>query len=135
MASGALSSVGMRPARRSVMLPWASSVQKLQRTATSLRPELEADAGGLQRPAADQVLDRVVAEQAQVSRPAAGGDARPIGYMLPWTPVLAKASRLGVLAASSSVGPPGSIGRPPSPSATSITIFDLLGVFSSRTSC
>ena len=38
-------------------------------------PELEADAGGLQRPAADQVLHRIVAEQAQVSRSAAGGDA------------------------------------------------------------
>ena len=35
MASGALSSVEMRPARRSLMLPAASSVQKLQRMATS----------------------------------------------------------------------------------------------------
>ena len=41
-----------------------------------LRPQLEADAGGLQRPAADQVLDRIVAEQAQVAGSAAGGDAR-----------------------------------------------------------
>ena len=33
------------------------------------------------------------------------------------------ASRCGVDAASSSVGPPGSIGKPPRPSATSSTIF------------
>ena len=55
--------------------------------------------------------------------------------MLPSTPAFAKASRFGVLAASSSVGPPGSIGRPPSPSATSITIFELFWIFNSRTSC
>ena len=36
IASGALSSLAMRPARRSVMLPPASSVQKLPRAATSL---------------------------------------------------------------------------------------------------
>ena len=41
-----------------------------------LRPHLEADAGGLQHPAADQVFYRIVAEKAQVSRSAAGGDAR-----------------------------------------------------------
>ena len=41
MASGALSSLGMRPARRSEMLPSASSVQKLQRMATSFGPSLK----------------------------------------------------------------------------------------------
>ena len=41
MASGPLSSLGMRPARRSEMLPAASSVQKLQRMATSFGPTLK----------------------------------------------------------------------------------------------
>ena len=34
--------------------------------------ELEADAGGLQRPAGDEVLDRVVAEESNVGRSGAG---------------------------------------------------------------
>ena len=37
--------------------------------------ELEADAGGFERAAADEVLQRVVAEQAEVAGPAAGADA------------------------------------------------------------
>ena len=74
-ASGALSSVGMRPARRSLMLPAASSVQKLARIATSPSCRCEADAGGFERAAADHVLQRVVAEQAQVPGAAAGADA------------------------------------------------------------
>ena len=65
MASGALSSLGMRPARRSLILPAASSVQKLPRAATSPGCMCKADAGRFQRPAADQVLERIVAEQAQ----------------------------------------------------------------------
>lgn len=40
------------------------------------RSQLEADAGGLQGAAADQVLDRVIAEEGQVSGTAAGGDTR-----------------------------------------------------------
>ena len=67
--------VGMRPARRSVMLPLASTVQKLARIATSPSCKLEADAGRLQRAAADQVLQRIVAEQAEMPRTAAGADA------------------------------------------------------------
>ena len=51
----------------------------------------------------------------------------------PWTPCLARASRLGVLAASNSVGPPGSTGNPPRPSATSITILLSFFSFNSRT--
>ena len=38
--------------------------------------QVEADAGRLECPAADQVLERIVAEQAQVPRAAAGADAR-----------------------------------------------------------
>ena len=37
--------------------------------------EREADAGGFERTAADEVLDRVVAEQAEMARAAAGADA------------------------------------------------------------
>ena len=48
--------------------------------------QLEADAGGLERTAADQVLDRVVAEEAQVARSAAGRDAGKTGMLLPQTP-------------------------------------------------
>ena len=76
MASGALSSLGMRPARRSEMLPARVERAEIAADGHVLRPQLEADAGGLQRPAADQMFYRVVAEKAQVSRPAAGGDAR-----------------------------------------------------------
>ncbi len=57
------------------MLPSASSVQKLPRIATSPSCKFEPDAGRLQRAAADQVLQRVVAEQAEVARAAAGADA------------------------------------------------------------
>ena len=133
MASSLLSSLAMRPARRSLMFPAASSVQKLPRIATSCGPELEADAGRLQRPAADDVFQRIVAEQAQMPRPAAGRDARlDRNAASPSTPRAASASRFGVRAVSSSVIPPGSSGRPPSPSATSITIFELPGCFNSR---
>ena len=58
-------------------------MQKLQRMATSFGPELEADAGGFQRPAADQVLERIVAEQAQVPGPLPGVMPGAMGYMLP----------------------------------------------------
>ncbi len=57
------------------------------------------------------------------------------GIEPPSVPALAKASRLGVLADSNSVKPPGSIGRPPSPSATRSTILELFWTLSSRTSC
>ena len=38
--------------------------------------QLEADARRLERAAADAILERIVAEQPQVPRPAAGRDAR-----------------------------------------------------------
>ena len=75
MASGALSSVGMRPARRSLILPAASSVQKLPRAATSPGCMAKPMPVASKRPAADEVFERVVAKQAQVARPAAGSDA------------------------------------------------------------
>ena len=56
------------------------------------------------------------------------------GMLLPQTPRLARASKLGVLAASNSVGPPGCWGSPPRPSATSMTIFELFFVWSWRVS-
>ena len=58
-----------------------------------------------------------------------------MGIELPKVPIFAKASRLGFLAASSSVGPPGSSGRPPRPSATRSTILESFFIFSSRTNC
>ena len=75
IASGALSSDGIRPARRSVMLPLASSVQKLRADGDVAVFELETDAGGFERAAADHVLQRVVAEEAEMAGAAAGADA------------------------------------------------------------
>ena len=62
-----------------------------------LRPQLEAHAGGLQGPAADQVLDRVVAEQGQVSGPAAGGNARGDGIHASLDPVFCQGVQIGGL--------------------------------------
>ena len=74
-SSSADFSVAMRPARRSVIRPAASTVQKLPRAATSSGCSVEADAERLQHAAADLVRERVVAEEGQVRRPAARGDA------------------------------------------------------------
>ncbi len=71
----AASSVGSRPARRSVMTPSASRVQKLHPGGHVARLELEADAGRRQGAAADLVGERVVAEQAEVAGARPGGDA------------------------------------------------------------
>ena len=97
MASGALSSLGMRPARRSVMLPCGVERAEVAADGHVLRPQLEADAGGLQGPAADQVLDRIVAEQAQVSGPAAGGNARGDGIHASLDPVFCQGVQIGGL--------------------------------------
>src|SRR4051794_18223999 len=56
------------------------------------------------------------------------------GMLPPCTPIFASASRLGVCAVSNSVLPPGDIGRPPKPSATSMTILLLFFVCNSRVS-
>ena len=70
--------------------------------------QFEPDAGGLQRPAADHVFQRIVAEQAQMARPAARRDAgERSGCCDPSTPRVASASRFGVRAVSNSVLPPG----------------------------
>src|SRR5512139_402530 len=56
----------------------------------------------------------------------------PSGTESPRAEEAASASRLGVRAVSSSVLPPGSRGRPPSPSMTSMTILVWAWVLSSR---
>ena len=68
-------SLGMRPARRSVTMPSAPSVQKFARRDVA-GLELHAGAERLEHAAADGGLDRVVAEEAEVSRAAARRDAR-----------------------------------------------------------
>ena len=68
MASGALSSLAIRPARRSVMLPCGVERAEVAADRDVARLELEADAGRLERAAADDVLERIVAEQAEVAR-------------------------------------------------------------------
>ena len=75
IASGALSSVGMRPARRSVMLPLGVERAEVGADGDVAVLEFEADAGGFEGAAADHVLQRVVAEQAEVAGAAAGADA------------------------------------------------------------
>ena len=67
-------SVGMRPARRSVTRPSASIVQKLPRIATSFGPTSTPMPERLEHAAADVVLERVVAEQAEVPGARAGRD-------------------------------------------------------------
>ena len=89
-----------------------------------VRAEFETDAGGFQRAAADDEFQRIVAEEAEVAGAAAGSDAGFNRDAAAGDAALARASRLGVLAASSSVGPPGSIGRPPRPSETRRTILE-----------
>ena len=116
------------------MMPF-SRVTKLPRTATSLVADLEVDPERLQDAAADAVFERVVPEEAQVPGPAARRDARQDRQAQTADALAqAQASRLGVRAVSSSVFPPGCSGSPPSPSATSRTIFESLVSRSSATS-
>lgn len=93
-------------------------------------PEIEIDPERLEHAAADAVAERIVAEQPEVTRAAARVIPGATGIERPQTPRATRASRLGVAAASSSVGPPGASGRPPSPSATSSTILESLGTAS-----
>ena len=80
--------------------------------------EMEADAGRLQRPAADQVLDRIVAEQAQVAGPAAGADAgKHRNAAAEDADFRQRVEVAACWPSSSSVLPPGCCGRPPRPSA------------------
>ena len=65
-------SVLMRPARRSVMRPWPSTVQKFPRAATSPAAQGELDAQRLEDASADLVLEGIVAEEAEVAGPAPG---------------------------------------------------------------
>ena len=117
------------PARRSMMAPAASSVQKLPRAATSDWPELEPDAGGFQYAPPDLVAQRVVAEERQVAGAAAGRDAGANGHRQPHLGALcARRSRLGMSAASSSLRSVCWRASPPSPSTTQRTIFVWRGV-------
>ena len=75
MASGALSSLGMRPARRSEMFPCGVDRAEVGADGDVAVLQFEADAGGFEGAAADHVLQRVVAEEAEVAGAAAGADA------------------------------------------------------------
>ena len=68
------SSVGMRPARRSATSP-SLTVAKLPRATRSFRPTSTPGAQGLEDAPAELVLERIVAEEGQVGRPAARRDA------------------------------------------------------------
>ena len=63
-ASGALSSLAMRPARRSLILPAAVERAIVAADGDVVRAELETDARRFERTAADHELQRIVAEQA-----------------------------------------------------------------------
>ncbi len=75
-ASRIHSSVLMRPARRSVMMPSASALAKLPRAAMSFGPRSETDAQRLQHTTPDLIVHRIVAEEAEVGRAAARLDPR-----------------------------------------------------------
>ena len=64
-------SVAMRPARRSVIAPRASTVQKLPARGHVARPQLEVDAERLEHAAAHRIAQGIVAEEAEVAGPAA----------------------------------------------------------------
>ena len=66
---------GMRPARRSVIAPEASSVHRLPRAATSPGRSSKSRPAALERAPPELELLGVVAEQAEVAGARAGGDA------------------------------------------------------------
>ncbi len=66
----------MRPARRSVILPFSSTVQKLPRMAMSCFVEREVNPQGFQDTASDHIFQRIVAKECQVSRAAARAESR-----------------------------------------------------------
>jgi hypothetical protein len=72
--SSSQTSVAMRPARRSVTIPFASSVQN-SRARDVARLQLNAQAERLDDAATDLKFQRVIAEQTEMARPAAGRDA------------------------------------------------------------
>ena len=135
IASGALSSAG--DAAGAAIGDVAGGVERAEVAADGdvAFVQLEADAGGFERAAADQVLERIVAEEAEVAGAAAGADAgQDRDAAAADAAGLASASRFGVLAVSSSVRPPGSCGKPPRPSATYMTILVSFLTWSSRVS-
>ena len=98
-------------------------------------PKLEANSRRLERPAADHVLQRVIPEQRQMSGAAAWRDAGLDRNAEPRHAATRQhIEARAYCAASSSVSPPDSNGKPPSPSATTMTIFELLRVCRLRVS-
>ena len=75
-------------------------------------------------PAADQVLDRIVAEQAQVSRPAAGRDARGDRIHASLDAVFCQGVQIGGLGGLQFRRSARLDRQSAQPSATSITIFE-----------
>ena len=117
-------SVAMRPARRSVILPGASTVQKFPRAATS-SADFDPDPERLQHAAADVELQRIVAEQAEVARARAGGDAVSDRMHLPEAAFGREPVQVGGLRGFQFGRSARATGRPPRPSITRSTIFVL----------
>ena len=105
-SSAVASSVEIWPAVKSRIV-WSSTVTRLQRIAQSLGPSWIALRRGFQRGPAGEVLQRVVAQQAQIGHVRAGRQTKPArDSPAPRRPRAAKASMAGVWAASSGVLPP-----------------------------
>ena len=103
-----------------------SSVQKLPARRDVVGLQVEVDAQSLEHAAADGVAQRVVAEQRQVPGAAPRRDAGPTGTVRPHALSAARRSSWGIFAASSSLRPVSGCGRPPRPSTTARTIFELI---------
>jgi hypothetical protein len=102
-----LSSVGRRPARRSLSNPFSSIVQKMPRAGDCHQGRPQNQRRGFQYAAPDFVLDRVVSKECQVARTASHGDTRSLqAELIQGVDWAARASRFGVQAVSSSVFPP-----------------------------
>src|SRR5262249_45824458 len=92
-----------------------------------LRADLDADARASSTPRPIWCCSGSYPNRPRCPGPEPGVTPGATGRLRPTVPSAARRSRFGVRAASNSVLPPGSIGRPPRPSATSRTIFEAFG--------
>src|SRR5215203_4121202 len=122
----------MRPALRSEILPDSSLVAKFTRAARSLSPRSKPTPSAESTPRPTWKRTGSYPKRARWPGPLPGLTPAATGSESPRSDRAAKASKLGASAASNSVGPEGSIGRPPRPSRMRSKIFDSVLTDSSR---
>src|SRR5918995_4899789 len=122
----------MRPALRSEILPDSSLVAKFTRAARSLSPRSKPTPSAESTPRPTWKRTGSYPRRPRWPGPLPGLTPAATGRESPTSDRATRASRFGVVAASSSVRPKGSIGSPPRPSTTSSTIFDSVLTDSSR---